>query len=33
MVIYVPFIFCALIGVFALKNSKPIQAKDRVRVW
>ena len=33
MVIYVLFIFYALIGVFALKNSKPIESKDRVRVW
>ena len=32
MVIYVPFIFYTLIGVFVLKNSKPIQSKDRVWV-
>ena len=32
MIIYVLFIFYALIGVFAPKNSKPIQSKERVRV-
>ena len=32
MVIDVLYIFYALIGLFAFKNSKPTQSKGRVRV-